>query len=76
MSKIQLIKEALMALNDLVVAWLIRFDSFFAGHKTFLSMAVILIGLYVMPEGKAQYIVATAGVFAALIARAAKKVNE
>ena len=51
---------------------LIELDKIGSGWKTFFALIVALIGLYVMPEGKAQYIVATMGIVAAGLARGAK----
>lgn len=51
-------------------------DNIFQGWKIFFSLAMVLVALYVMPEGKAQYIVATASVGLGLIARASKLYNE
>jgi hypothetical protein len=56
--------------------FLIHFDKFLKGWKTFISMLVLMVGLYIMPEGKGQYIVQIAGIALVLIARTAKIVNK
>ena len=63
---------------DLLIGYASRFtvafDAFARGWKIFISFVVVLVGLYVMPEGKAQYIVATAGIVFGAYARKAQSV--
>jgi len=65
MNKLHTLKMAFLELDNILQGW-----------KIFLSFAMVLVALYIMPEGKGQYIVATGGVALGLIARASKLYNE
>jgi len=68
--------NSVTTLNKIFVKWAIAFDNFFYGHKIFFSMLVILLALHVMPESKAQYVVATASVVFGMLARKAKSISD
>ena len=59
---------------DYISRFTVAFNDFASGWKIFISFVVVLIGLYVMPEGKAQYIVATAGIVFGAYSRKAQSV--
>ena len=60
----QTLINALKLLEKKLVSALKWYDEFLEGHKTFISLIVVLIALYVMPEGKGTAIVGTIGVLA------------
>ena len=50
----QALINAIKLLEKKIVNSLKWYDEFLEDHKTFISLVVVLIALYVLPEGKAQ----------------------
>ena len=65
----------MIKLHTLKMAFL-ELDNILQGWKIFLSLAMILVAFYVLPEGLAQHVVAVGGVALGFIARASKLYNE